>query len=174
MKNLVVFFFLTVGSFFVFSCNPDEEVDPCTNTGNPGIEASSRTELLFYDEDGNNLFGGWWGEPIDSIQVVRADGNIPVYNVQDNGLITLYMIKGDWDSDAFDVRKTMDYHITFSSQDTDTLSFEYELITTEWECGVSEGISYSKIIYQDSIYHEYTRGIDSFLEMPGVLILQKK
>ena len=152
MNIRILAFLLVSVSFFVLGCNNDF----CDDSGMPvTLESSGHMSFTFIGEDNYPVVGGWWGSSADSVKVIRYDGQIPYHLEVNNGSISFYAINRDWDNDAFENKKQMDYYITLSSTDTDTISMEYQFEEVDYGCGLIDVFSYSKITYRDSVYHEY-------------------
>lgn len=160
MNIRILAFLLVSVSFFVLGCNNDF----CDDIGYPmNLESSGQMSILFIGEDNYPVIGGWWGSSADSVKVIRSDGQVPYFDVSEKGFIYFNSIQKDWDNDAFENKKRMDYYITLSSTDTDTISMEYQFARFERECDktIGEHFIYAKVTYRDSIYHEFDRNITS-------------
>ena len=171
--NIRVIVVLLIGScFFIFGCGEDD----CPEYDIMDVEDAGVTGISFIDENRFPIIGSWWGVPIDSIRVSRADGNEILFNIKENGTIFINLVNKKYDSEAFFERKSMDYYIYFSERDTDTISFEYQFNSYNHdECETVESFIYAKMIYRDSLYYEHTVGIDfGGSSAPGSINLIKK
>lgn len=158
MKNLIVFFFLVIGCFVVFGCNPDEEVDPCTGVSYQTIREQGMFSFLFLDIYGNSLLDNTHGiYDSEDIIVTRSDGVEIFYSIEPHGgsvttETALHYI--DADMLALTNPKEIELLIQLEPSDIDTIIFEYDLIEEERRCGTTTIIDNCKITYQDSVYFD--------------------